>query len=226
MTNLFLQKKPVLQFNLNYKIPYFVPWNHSSFSPNLINYSKCREICCSWIKNLFIMYSENDKSIPDTISICIFFKSMYGNADIFIPKIENTIKNIEDKFLLGRNFKAHNIQNLVEIGSEVRGNHILLRMEIGKAWFKSPVLLSLFLLLIRIIYIKINIIPSTGYDYDTLIKCKGDFVGKFDLKILQEQNNIFNFINEHISDDIVSNYTNKVFGYGFTEFLKEFKGEI
>jgi len=221
------QKKQIL-FNLRYKIPHFLPAEIDE--TNIFECFICRELFTELVSDHFKKLVDSKQRIPEKFSFFVLYKSLLGDEALFIPKIENTIKKIEEQFNINSTCKVSDAKNLIELKNGERGNHIILKVEVGRGWYQSPIYLSLLLLFIKALYQNIDRISSTGANFDTLINFSNlidnTFVGKESILILQRYNKlIFEYIEQSLNKETIDNYTNKPFGYGFLKFMKNFKGE-
>lgn len=215
------KKQATLPFNIKYKTPNFVCFDHTI--PDITRISTCREVFCMWTRVIV------EKSVPKTLPFCIFFKTLDTNVIAFIKKIKNTMIKVEKTLEINSGFTIQNIEDLVKKGAGVRGYHFFVKIEIGNAWFKSPVHLSLYLLFLKTICEHIQDVPKIGWDYDELVEhINYTCIGDSGLVLLRNKKEVLSFINNRIINSvkhIPSNY-NKPFGYGFLNFINDYSEEI
>lgn len=74
------KKQATLPFNIKYKTPNFVCFDHTI--PDTTRISTCREVFCMWTRRII------EESAPKTLPFCIFFKTLDTNVIAFIKKLK------------------------------------------------------------------------------------------------------------------------------------------
>lgn len=192
--------------------------DYEKFLPEINSFHVCRDSYINVVNLTIIDCILKNKFYP----LLLLYKPFINNNNLSIS-IKNSIRKIEEEMSITYS-ETEDISNTITLMPGAEKHHLEL-FKIKKDWVISPILLSMLLLILRLLY-KINIfLPESGIDFKTLIKLSKELkkLTKDEKNSIEEWEVWIDIIKNRetfFKKDITKNYS-LPYGYGLLSFINE-----